>query len=129
MPSWIPRPDHVWSAVLGAGVLLVGALSIGPVLAPRPHAPAVTRVALPPPRPATAEPPVYASTGSITPLISGRVNVNMATQEQLEALPEVGPSLARAIIAGRPHRSLADLDRVKGVGVATLRVLTPLVSF
>lgn len=129
MPSWTHRTEQAWTAVLGAGVLLVGTLTLGPVLVPRPHAPAVTRVALPPALPPTDEPPVYASTRSITPLISGRVNVNTATQEQLEALPRVGPSLARAIIAGRPLRSLADLDRIRGVGEATLRLLSPLVSF
>lgn len=121
-------PERAWTAALGAGVLLVAALALGPALWPRARAPQVTRAALPPA--ASAEPaPVYPTTASITPLVSGRVNLNTASREQLEALPEVGPSLAARIVAGRPYRSLADLDRVKGVGAATLRLLAPLVSF
>jgi phosphatidylserine/phosphatidylglycerophosphate/cardiolipin synthase-like enzyme len=47
------------------------------------------------------------------------VNLNTAPQEQLEALPGVGPSLARRIIDARaqqPFTSLSDLDRIPGVG-------------
>lgn len=116
--------------MLGAGVLLVGALSLWPVLFPAPRPPAVTRVSLPAvstPQPGSAT--EYPSTSSITPLISGRLNLNTAAVEQLEALPKVGPALARRILEGRPYRSLADLDRVKGVGPGTLKVLEPLVSF
>lgn len=110
-------------------MLLVGALALGPALLPRPAVPTVTRVALPPATPPSSEPPVYAATASITPLISGRVNLNTATQEQLEALPKVGPSMAKKIIVGRPYRSLADFDRIKGVGEATMKLLSPLVTY
>lgn len=124
--------------LLTAGVLLSAALSLGPALWPRPQAPVVTRAALPalgaPPAAPLAsgdlqEPRTYPATASVQPLISGRVNLNTATTEQLKALPKVGPSLAAKLIAGRPYRSLADLDRVKGVGPSTLKTLSPLVSF
>ncbi|GHF49748.1 competence protein ComEA [Deinococcus metalli] len=118
-----------WSVVLGAGVLLVAGLTLGPAVWPRPHVPTVTRTALPAITATAAEPATYPTTRSITPLISGRVNLNTASEEQLEALPKVGPSLARKIIAGRPYRSLADLDRVKGVGATTMKLLTPLVTY
>ncbi|MFK7602493.1 ComEA family DNA-binding protein [Deinococcus sp. SM5_A1] len=126
--------ERGWTLGLGAGVLLVGALALGPVLLPRPQVPTVTRVALAAPSaPAlpnvSAEPPVYATTASIAPLISGRVNLNTASQEQLEAMPKVGPSMAAKIIAARPIRSQADLDAIKGVGEATLKLLAPLVSY
>lgn len=55
-----------------------------------------------------------------------RVNLNTATQAELEALPGVGPSLAKRIIAARQRqqfRSLADLDRVSGVGPKLLKKL------
>nr|WP_221269838.1 helix-hairpin-helix domain-containing protein [Deinococcus budaensis] len=117
---------------LGGGVLLVAGLALGPLLRPAP-APTVTRAALPLPTPATGQPPVaapeYPTTASVQPLISGRVNLNSASREQLEALPKVGPALAARIMAARPYRSLADLDRVKGIGPSTLSALTPLVSF
>nr|WP_029475309.1 helix-hairpin-helix domain-containing protein [Deinococcus frigens] len=123
-----------WTLGLGAGVLLVGALALGPVVLPRPQVPTVTRVALAAPGApalpgASAEPPTYPTTASIQPLISGRVNLNTATQEQLEALPKIGPAMAARIIAARPIRSQTDLDAIKGVGEATLKVLVPLVSY
>ncbi len=128
------REERGWTLGLGAGVLLVGVLALGPLALPRPQVPTVTRVALSAPSTsaaptATAEPPTYPTTASIQPLISGRVNLNTASVEQLEALPKIGPSLAARIIAARPIRSQADLDAVKGVGEVTLKVLVPLVSY
>ncbi|WP_421656258.1 phospholipase D-like domain-containing protein [Leptothermofonsia sp. ETS-13] len=55
-----------------------------------------------------------------------RVNLNTASQVELEALPSVGPGLAKRIIAARqqkPFRSLRDLDQVSGVGPKLLRKL------
>ncbi len=135
----VPRvalPDR-WTLLLGGAVLLAAAFTLVPALFPQPRVPTVTRVALPvatspaatSPASATPEAPVYPTTSSIEPLISGRVNLNSASLEQLEALPKVGPALASRIVAGRPYRSLADLDRVKGVGPAALKALGPLVSF
>ncbi|MDR6219545.1 MULTISPECIES: ComEA family DNA-binding protein [Deinococcus] len=124
-------PDR-WTLLLGGAVLLAAAFTLLPALFPQPRVPTVTRAALPAatsPVPSTPEPPTYPTTSSITPLISGRVNLNSASLEQLEALPKVGPALASRIVAGRPYRSLADLDRVKGVGPAALKALGPLVSF
>jgi competence ComEA-like helix-hairpin-helix protein len=57
---------------------------------------------------------------------TGKVNLNTASQAELEALPGVGPSLAKRIIAARqeaPFSSLADLDRVSGVGPKLLKKL------
>jgi len=52
-----------------------------------------------------------------------RINLNTASQAELESLPEVGPKLAQQIIQARQQRrftSLADLDQVPGVGPAVL---------
>lgn len=61
------------------------------------------------------------------------VNVNAASQKQLEGLPGIGPSKATAILEYRatngPFSSLADLDKVPGIGPATLENLRPLVEF
>lgn len=57
-----------------------------------------------------------------------RVSLNHASRAELESLPRVGPTLAARIEAGRPYRSLDELDRVKGVGPATLAALAPLVE-
>ncbi|WP_026332194.1 ComEA family DNA-binding protein [Deinococcus apachensis] len=121
--------ERLWTLVLVVGLLVVAGLALGPVLHPAARAPTVTHVALPPPAQSGEAAPEYPTTASVQPLISGRVNLNSATPEQLEALPKVGPALAARIVQGRPYRSLADLDRVKGIGPSTLAALRPLVTF
>jgi competence protein ComEA len=60
------------------------------------------------------------------------LNVNRATAVELEALPGIGPSLARRIVADReaqgPFASIAALDRVPGIGPALLARLGRLVT-
>ena len=55
------------------------------------------------------------------------VEVNTATEDQLQSLRGIGPAMAARILAERsraPFRSLADFDeRVKGIGPASLRRL------
>ncbi|WP_240730832.1 ComEA family DNA-binding protein [Deinococcus sp. S9] len=121
--------ERRWTLVLVGGLLVVAGLTLGPAFFPAAHAPTVTRVDLPPPAQPGTVPPEYPTTASVHPIISGRVNLNSASLEELEALPKVGPTLAARIVAGRPYRSLADLDRVKGIGPSTLQVLAPLVTF
>ncbi len=62
-----------------------------------------------------------------------RVNVNTATQPELESLPEVGPVKAKAILDYRkkngPFKALEDLEKVPGVGPATIKALKNEVSF
>ncbi len=57
-----------------------------------------------------------------------KVNLNTASQAEIESLPGVGPTLAQRIVEGRPFRSLEDLDRVKGIGPKLLERLRPLVT-
>ena len=56
----------------------------------------------------------------------GRVDLNTATQAQLEALPGVGEATAKKIIAGRPYSSVADLSHA-GVNKSTIDKISPLV--
>jgi len=68
------------------------------------------------------------------PLAPGeRVDVDHATAEELRRLPRVGPRLAARIVADReangPFGSAAGLARVPGMGPATLRGITPFVTF
>lgn len=48
------------------------------------------------------------------------VDVNTAALAELESLPRVGPKLARRIAEGRPYASIDALERVRGIGPATL---------
>lgn len=61
------------------------------------------------------------------------INVNTASQSQLETLPGIGPSKAAAIIEYRTTNGafagLSQLDAVPGIGPATLQKITPLVVF
>lgn len=62
------------------------------------------------------------------PAAAGVVNINTATAEQLSLLPGVGPTRARAIVAARqerPFRSVRELQRVRGIGWATVQRLRP----
>jgi competence protein ComEA len=56
------------------------------------------------------------------------INVNTATVEQLQSLPEVGPAIAREIIAGRPYATPEDLKRVRGIGDKTFEKMRPRVT-
>ena len=56
------------------------------------------------------------------------VDLNTATQAQLETLPGIGPSKAQAIIAHRtrrPFKKVDELMRVKGIGRKTYQKLVP----
>ncbi len=60
------------------------------------------------------------------------IDVNAATAEQLMQLPGVGAVTAQNILAARaekPFRTLADLDRVKGIGPKTLEKIKPFVAW
>ena len=119
--------ERLLAALISSLALACGGWALWPALHPAALRPSVSRVALA--LPAAPAAPVYATTPSIEPLISGQLNLNTASEEQLEALPSIGPALAARLIAARPYRTLADLDAVRGVGPVLLAKLTPLVRF
>jgi DNA uptake protein ComE-like DNA-binding protein len=58
---------------------------------------------------------------------SGPVDLNAASEKDLEELPGVGPATAKKIIGGRPYASVADLSKA-GVPAKTITEITPLVT-
>ena len=73
--------------------------------------------------------PVSASTRTAPPAKiapTGKVDINNATEKELEDLPGVGPATAKKIIAGRPYTSADDLGKA-GVPKNTIAKITPLV--
>lgn len=61
------------------------------------------------------------------------VNVNAASAQELEALPGIGPKLAQHIVEYRtqhgPFACPEDLEKVDGIGPATVEKIRPYVSF
>jgi hypothetical protein len=58
---------------------------------------------------------------------AAKIDVNSASQAELEKLPGIGPAMAKKIIAGRPYASTADIAKA-GVPAKTISKITPLVS-
>ena len=56
------------------------------------------------------------------------IDINTATQAELESLPGVGPVIARHITEGRPYRSVDDLRWVKGIGEKRFSEIRPHVT-
>jgi competence protein ComEA len=56
------------------------------------------------------------------------VNINTATKEELEKLPEIGPVKAQAIIDGRPYKTPEDIMKVKGIKEGTFGQIKDLIT-
>ena len=63
------------------------------------------------------------------PAFTGTININAATEKEMEKLPKVGPKLARRIVEYREQhkgfRTVDELRNVKGIGAKMLEVLRP----
>jgi DNA uptake protein ComE-like DNA-binding protein len=57
----------------------------------------------------------------------GRLDLNTASEKELEALPAVGAATAKKIIAGRPYSSVGDLSKA-GLSAKTIQTIGPLVT-
>lgn len=84
------------------------------------------------PRPGVNLPPPSTNGSPLSAEDAKTINVNTATEQQLDTLPGVGPSTARAIVAYRlvhgPFARVEDLLNVRGIGPAKLEALLGLVQ-
>jgi competence protein ComEA len=64
--------------------------------------------------------------------INGLLNINTATQAELEKLPGIGPITAGKIITYRqnngPFTCIEDIQKVSGIGIATFETIQPLIT-
>ncbi|MHB8995626.1 MAG: helix-hairpin-helix domain-containing protein [Armatimonadota bacterium] len=92
--------------------------------------PAPVAAVPPPARPQPTQPIAAAATLPPAPRM---VNLNQATKDQLETLPDIGPELAQRILYYRHEnggfRSLEELTKVEGIGPSRVEALRPFVSF
>ena len=75
---------------------------------------------------------VLAATFLFSSAAMADVNVNTASESELESLPGIGPAKAAAIMKYRddngPFSTVEQLDNVPGIGPATMANLRPLIS-
>jgi hypothetical protein len=57
----------------------------------------------------------------------GRINVNVATEEERKRLPGIGGAIARRLIDSRPFSILNDLGSVSGIGSRNLKRIEMLI--
>ena len=69
------------------------------------------------------------SSSTSTSSKGARVDVNSADLDTLQTLPGVGPAIAQRIIDGRPYKSYADLQKVKGLSKSKVDAMKDQVSF
>lgn len=62
-------------------------------------------------------------------VLTGKLNINSADEDQLRMLPGIGPAKARRVLAYRrkhgKFKRVRDLRRVKGFGYKTVKKLSP----
>jgi competence protein ComEA len=102
------------TAMAGAGTLVAQPASAPPAETVSPQVEKATPEPEPDAKPKAAKP---AKEKKEAPKLAPgqRVNINKASQEELEKIPGIGPAKAKAIIKGRPYKNPQDIMKVKGI--------------
>jgi competence protein ComEA len=72
--------------------------------------------------------PIQTTTGSVSGEVSGKININTASESELDTLYGIGPVRAGKIIANRPYTSVEDLLTKKVLGEATFEKIKDKIS-
>lgn len=84
-----------------------------------------------PPTPAVADEPEPGRSQEVQVVPEFPIDINNATQAELEALPEIGPKTAEKIIAYRqehgPFQSIEEIQNVNGIGPVTYETIKDLI--
>ena len=104
---------------------IVMSLAVAPVLAQTPArpAPATVPAPAPPARPVAPAKPAAAPAATPATADAKRIDLNSASESELDGLPGVGPVRARAIVANRPYDSLESVTAKKALPANVLASL------
>ncbi|HEC21611.1 MAG TPA: hypothetical protein ENI95_01700 [Chloroflexi bacterium] len=82
--------------------------------------------------PRVGEAPTPAPAGEPGAVASGPININTASEAELETLPGIGPVLAQRIVeyreANGPFATIEDIQKVAGIGPATFEDIRDLIT-
>jgi competence protein ComEA len=137
----LPAGSRVQDAIQAAGGFLVdadeGSLNLAALLEDGSQIVALSRQPTPLPQPEPTA--ITRGEGIVLPTLARnptpkdqKININTATQEELESLPMIGPVLAKQIIdyrtANGPFKKIEDIVDVPGIGPKTFEVIQDLIT-